>query len=120
MTAQVFQVAVEHLPRVSIVTLSGDIDASSEAQLVSAYASVTGEDAAALVLDFSAVNYINSAGIAQLISVIARARMAGRQIIVTGLSDHYRRIFEVTRIAEFVTIEADREKALAIARSHND
>ncbi len=40
--------------------------------------------------------------------LLAQARARGIQITAFGLSDHYREIFEITRLADFMTI-ADNE-----------
>ena len=36
-------------------------------------------------------------------------------MLACGLSDHYKEIFEITRIADFVTIVDDEQAALAAA-----
>ena len=85
------------------VRLTGDIDRSAEAQLEAAY---TGGD---LVLDFSGVGYINSTGIALIVGLLARARAEGAAVSARGLSDHYREIFEITRLSDFMTIIDERQ-----------
>ncbi|BCV22092.1 STAS domain-containing protein [Moorella sp. Hama-1] len=50
---------------------------------------------AAILLDFSAVDYINSAGIAQLINLLRHARTRGGVLRARGLSEHYRKIFRM-------------------------
>lgn len=113
-TTQVFEATVEHLPRISVISLVGRIDASAHDQLVAAYSSVVGEAAEGLVLDFADVSYINSSGIALLISLISRAHQANRRIVAASLSDHYRRIFEITRLSDFLTVAPDRSAALEL------
>lgn len=111
-TTQVFKATVEHLPRISVINLVGRIDASANEQLVSAYAAVVGEASEGLVLDFSNVEYMNSSGIALIISLISRAHQANRRLVAASLSDHFRHIFEITRLADYVTLVPDRAAAL--------
>jgi anti-anti-sigma factor len=66
-----------------------------------------------IVLDFTDVDYINSTGIAVIVGILARARAAGRPIRAYGLSDHYREIFSITRIADFMAIYDDETAAVA-------
>jgi anti-anti-sigma factor len=61
-------------------------------------------DPATVVLDFAAVQYINSTGIALIVSVLARARAHGRKVVASGLSDHYREIFDITRLSDFIEL----------------
>jgi anti-anti-sigma factor len=61
-------------------------------------------DPATVVLDFAAVRYINSTGIALIVSVLARARAQRRAVLASGLSDHYREIFDITRLSDFIEL----------------
>jgi anti-sigma B factor antagonist len=68
------------------------------------------------VLDFEGVEYINSTGIALIVGLLARARSADLDVVAYGLSDHYREIFQITRLADFMGIFPDRTSALRAAR----
>ena len=89
------------------IELIGDIDGRAEAALEGAYTQV--EEADAVRLDFSRVAYINSTGIALIVGLLARARKNGQTLTAAGLSPHYREIFEITRLADFMTIVDDEE-----------
>ena len=86
----------------AVIELVGDIDRDAEAALDAAYSEV--EHAPAVVLDFSSVSYINSTGIAVIVGLLARARKNGQTLSARGLSEHYRQIFEITRLSDFMTI----------------
>ena len=58
---------------------------------------------ATVVLNFEDVEYINSTGIALIVGLLAQARAQRVQISACGLSEHYREIFEITRLADFMT-----------------
>ena len=89
------------------IELTGDIDGRAEAALEAAYEDVA--SAEAVLLDFSGVSYINSTGIALIVGLLARARKNGQTLTACGLSPHYRQIFEITRLADFMTIVDDEE-----------
>jgi anti-anti-sigma factor len=97
----------------AIVDLPARIDASAEQSLNEAYAAATASDAKRLVLSFSGVDYLSSTGIALVVGILARSRKEGRQVSASGLSDHYREIFEITRLADFMRIFPDERAALA-------
>jgi anti-sigma B factor antagonist len=88
-----------------VIELRGEIDSGAKEVLAAAYDAAPHEGR--LLLDFTAVDYINSTGIALIVGLLARARAERRPVAATGLSDHYREIFEITRIADFMTILAD-------------
>jgi anti-anti-sigma factor len=90
------------------IELTGDIDSRAEAPLDRAYAEVA--TSGAVLLDFSGVSYINSTGIALIVGLLARARKNGQTLSARGLSPHYRQIFEITRLADFMTIVDDEEE----------
>jgi anti-anti-sigma factor len=97
----------------AVIELSGEIDRSAETAVESAYAKAAGLATGPILLDFSATDYINSTGIALIVGVLAKARAEGREVKACGLSDHYREIFEITRLADFMTIFPDEASALA-------
>jgi anti-anti-sigma factor len=86
----------------AVIELTGDIDRNAEAALDAAYSQV--ERASSVVLDFAGVEYINSTGIAVIVGLLARARANRQSLGARGLSEHYRQIFEITRLADFMTI----------------
>ena len=65
-----------------------------------------------MVLNFEAAGYINSTGIALIVGMLAKARAAGLPIRAYGLTPHYREIFEITRLADFLAINTDEESAV--------
>ena len=99
------QALVRRNPAGVAIELAGDIDGRAEAALDDAYGDVEGTDA--VLLDFSGVSYINSTGIALIVGLLARARKNGQTLSARGLSPHYRQIFEITRLADFMTIVDD-------------
>jgi anti-sigma B factor antagonist len=89
------------------VTLTGQIDRDADTQLASAYASAAASGARVVELDFTDVDYINSTGIALIVRLLADARRDRREIRALGLTEHYREIFRITRLADFMTMVDD-------------
>jgi anti-anti-sigma factor len=90
-----------------VIELVGDVDARAEQALNAAY-SEAGE-ASGVMLDFHGVTYMNSTGIALIVGLLARARTNGQMLSARGLTPHYREIFEITRLADFMTIVDEEE-----------
>jgi anti-anti-sigma factor len=110
-----FQASVRQEVPMAIIDLAGTIDSGAEAELDAAYARSDEMGAATVALDFTNVDYINSTGIALLVSLLAKARRDGRPVLAWGLTDHYREIFEITRLADFLEVVADEQSARAAA-----
>lgn len=87
------------------IHLSGRIDREAGNGLDVAYEEASTSGPIAIELDFTDVGYINSTGIALIVAVLARARAQHRTIRALGLSAHYRHIFDITRLSDFIEIE---------------
>lgn len=88
----------------AIVAMSGEIDGQADPALDNAYSEAEQLAPGKVVLDFADVDYINSTGIALIVGVLARARAAHLPVSAVGLSDHYREIFTITRLSDFMEI----------------
>jgi anti-anti-sigma factor len=71
----------------------------------SAYDAATAGTIDTLVLEFGDVEYINSTGIAVIVGILARARQNDLKVVARGLTDHYKHIFEITKLSDFMKIE---------------
>ncbi len=95
------------VPGAAVIELAGEVDGSAATVLTSAYEQAIKDSegtAQTVVLDFAAVDYINSTGIALIVSVLARARAERRKVVASGLSPHYREIFDITRLSDFIEL----------------
>jgi len=100
---------------VSVVDIKGDITARCEGLLMDAYARASGNQTRAIVLNFSGLDYMNSGGIGLLVTLLIRANRQKQRLLAYGLSDHYRQIFELTRLDEAIGIYDSEPAALAAA-----
>jgi anti-sigma B factor antagonist len=94
-----------------VVDIKGDVTAGSEDVLMAAY-DASG-DANAIVLNFTDLSYMNSGGIGLLVTLLVRANRRSQRMLAYGLSDHYRQIFELTRLDEAVGIHDSEQSALS-------
>ena len=111
------------VPGAAVIELRGEVDGSAAAVLTAAYEravqpgerspATAGADPGTVVLDFAAVDYINSTGIALIVSVLARARAERRKVVASGLSAHYREIFDITRLSDFIELFPDLDHAVS-------
>ncbi len=95
-----------------VMDIRGDLDGEAAKDLQAAYADAT-EGAHRLILNFEGLDYMNSTGIALVVELLARARAERLAVHAYGLSDHYRHIFDITRLSDFVAIHADETSSVA-------
>lgn len=89
----------------AVFDLKGELNSSAESALEGAYAEAIGSGVRSIALNFTATDYINSTGIALIVGLLGQARSKGIEVRAFGLSQHYREIFEITRLADFMRIE---------------
>jgi anti-anti-sigma factor len=120
MTTSELQAAVRERDGVAVIDLTGDVNSSAEEALKEAYAEATAGGATSVALNFERADYINSTGIALIVGLLAQARKSGVEVKAFGLSDHYHEIFDITRLADFMTIADNEERAVSGAERSND
>lgn len=120
MPNEILSAEVRRNGAVAVIDLTGEINAQSEAAINGAYAEAMATDGNAdvgepegVLLNFADVSYINSTGIALIVGLLAKARQSRTPLMTCGLSDHYREIFEITRLSDFMSISIDEESAVA-------
>ncbi len=102
---------------IQAIDIAGDITAQSEDVLMDAYGRANREKVNAIVLNFTGLDYMNSGGIGLLVMLLVRAQRQHQRVLAFGLSDHYRQIFELTRLDEAVSIHDTEAAALAATTS---
>ena len=120
MATRELEVAVRERDGAAIIDLRGDVNAAAEDALQSGYAQAVRGGAGSVVLNFADADYINSTGIALIVGLLAQARAHDVQMTACGLSDHYREIFEITRLADFMTIADSEDGAVRGAERTGD
>ena len=110
--ASTCEIEVRQVSGTAVLAVRGDIDREAEGIVSSAYEQGVAADPRRVVLDFAGTDYINSSGIALIVSILARARADGRKVGAVGLSDHYREIFEITRLSDFIELYPDLDSAV--------
>ena len=115
MTGNSFEASTRLRDGVAVLDFVGDIDARAEVSLTGAYVEASQGGSSTILMNFERVNYMNSTGIALIVGVLARARKEGRTIAACELSDHFREIFEITRLVDYMGVYENEASAIASA-----
>lgn len=99
----------------AVIDIDGEVTAACEPTLMKAYEEASAPGTTTLVLNFDRLDYMNSGGIGMLVTLLVRANRQHQRLAAYGLTDHYRQIFELTRLDEAISIHADESSALAPA-----
>ena len=98
---------------VLVIDVAGDVTAESEVALMEAFDWASDDVTDVVAFDFTGLEYMNSGGIGLLITVLVRANRQRQRLVAFGLDDHYRQIFELTRLDEAIVLYDDEHGALA-------
>ena len=97
---------------VLVVTASGRLD-SNTAGVLQAVLPTRVQSNPATILDLAEMAYVSSAGLRVLLIAAKAARSNGHRLVLTGLSDSVREVFDISGFTTIFTIEADVDSGLA-------
>jgi anti-sigma B factor antagonist len=99
----------------SIIDIQGDISAFAEDILMEAYSEASSPTTRTIILNFNGLEYMNSSGIGLLVTLLIRINRQKQRMLAFGLSDHYKHIFELTRLNEAIGIYDTEADVLTVA-----
>ena len=109
---QEIEIRLETLGSVTLFDIKGDMTVVSEPFLEEAYKNASDQGTSRILLKFDQNAYINSGGIAVLIQLLAETKRNNQQIGMTGLSNHFEKIFNMVGITKFASIYNTVEEGL--------
>ena len=100
----------------SVIDINGEVTSFAEGSLMEAYSQASENHASAIILNFENLKYMNSGGIGLLVTLLIRAQRNEQRLLAYGLSEHYRQIFELTRLNEAIGIFSTEADAVAASQ----
>lgn len=97
---------------VSIITVAGDVDASSSIYLDEALTKLVQESSVKLIMiDGTQLDYISSAGLGVFMSYIDDFKTNNIKMVLFGLSKKVQNVFEILGLDQLLNIVADKKEA---------
>jgi anti-anti-sigma factor len=106
----------ETINELSVAKLSGHVDTLNAAELESSLLTLAESGTKQLLIDCTALDYINSAGLRVFLLVAKRMESHGGACAFCGLSPNVTLVFETIGFDRILTVHESREKALALMR----
>ena len=100
-------------PFAAVIDINGELNSFTEKVLTNAYEEAAGKNIQKIILNFTGLTYMNSFGIGMLVTLLIRARRQGKVLVAYGLTDHYKGIFDLTRLNQVIPVYESEEIALA-------
>ena len=101
--------------KAAIIDIEGELTAFAEDVLMDAYNQASEGGARVIILNFESLEYMNSSGIGLLVTLLSRINRGKQRLLTYGLSDHYRNIFQITRLDDAINIYDTEEEAIQAA-----
>jgi anti-sigma B factor antagonist len=98
---------------IHIVELSGEVDLHHAVELREILTAHADAKRPALVVDFTEVSYIDSAGLATLIEYVQRSMGYGGKFALGGVSQRLRTVFDIARLDQVFAIHPTLAEAKA-------
>lgn len=107
------KVNVRKQDSIAIIDLKGDVTSFADETINALVKTTVEEGFQKIVFNFADVSYINSSGIAILIGVVTGLTSKGISSRVYGLTPHFKKIFRMIGLAQYVKMLNSEEEALA-------
>jgi len=98
--------------KTAVVEAVGDIDLHRSGAFQEKLGEVLAARPGRIVVDLTAVPYMDSSGVASLVKLLARARRENIDLRLAGLTPRVRNVFEITRLDTVFRIYPDSRQAL--------
>ena len=97
---------------VTVVCIESDLDTTRSQKAKEFLVQEIDEGRVQLVIDLSAVAFVDSSGLGALVSALKTVRPLGGDVRICGATPEVRTIFDLTRLSRAFTMFSDRESAV--------
>lgn len=97
---------------VTLVALAGSLDSNTSPQAQQALEEILASGTQKIVVDFTALGYISSAGLRVLLGAAKRLKGAGGALRLFGLNESVREVFEISGFSQILGVFATEADAL--------
>jgi len=98
---------------VAVLSINGEVDMFSSPQARNAIMELVKKRVPKVIVELSEVSYMDSSGVATLIEGLQLCQKYNGLLVVAGLRDNVREVFELTRLDKIFQIFPDVEAAKA-------
>src|ERR1700683_2923305 len=100
-----------------IVDVAGDVDLSGTPQLRKLLFESL-KEAPKVVMNLTAIRYIDSSGIAVMIEALKESQRLKRQFVLYGMNSRVHQVFKLTHVMQIFQVVDTEEQAVAAGISH--
>lgn len=106
----------EEVGGVTVVQVKGRLDSMTSPALGERLTAVLGSARARVLVDFSQLEYISSAGFRVLLQAAKRADQNAARLVLCGVTGKVKQLFDLGGFLDLFTIAGSREEGVSAAR----
>ena len=95
---------------VLVFQVDGEINISTSPDLKKQFEKQTSKK---VVVDLLKVGYIDSSGLATLVEILKRTKSQSGSLVLSGLSDKVKSLFEITKLDKLFQVSATQDEAVS-------
>jgi anti-sigma B factor antagonist len=109
---QAAKVTTTSRQNVGIIGLAGDVTSQAEQDIMDGFQKLEKEGLKKFLLKFNEATYINSSGLAIVISLVSEGKKKKQKIAASGLSNHFQKVFDIVGLTDYMGIYGTEEEAI--------
>jgi anti-sigma B factor antagonist len=110
----IVNISARHIEKATILDVSGNIDMSNSPEVRKALLrEIREKGVTRVVMNLSAVAYIDSSGVASLVEGLKASRDLGLRFVLYGLNDAAREVLKISRLLKLFEVYDDEAQAIA-------
>ena len=113
--ASPLKIDLSQIGAADVVTVRGELEVTSALSLATRFSEVVEERSGSVIVDLCDLSFIDSTGLTVLLTAFRRLRKRGRAMAIVCPPGPVRRVFELTRTLETLSVCDDRDRAMATA-----
>jgi anti-anti-sigma factor len=106
-------ILVERRAHVTVIAVTGSVDAATASVLVASFREQLGGGATRIVGDFSRVDYTSSAGLRALLETVKETRQRGGDLRLAAVQPDVLRVLDLAGFTTILKLYGDTEEAVA-------
>jgi anti-anti-sigma factor len=110
------EVHEEQVSGVTTLAVKGRLDSNTASSFGARLEAIVAAPRNRLVVDFGNLEYLSSAGFRVLLVAAKRADHVGSRLVLCGLSDNVRQLFDLGGFLDLFTIVGSRDDAIAAVK----
>lgn len=112
----ILQVDEQRQGNIPVLLLRGRMDSTTSPDAESQLTRMIGEGAQRIVVDFSDLEYISSAGLRVLLAAQKKLKQSGGAVLLTALKPEIRKVFDIAGFNRLFSVYPSVEEALGTAQ----